>query len=73
MKQTKFWDKGFEILQNMQDRKTLDKSAKRARDFATKESINNTPEDNGHSPMRAKDDDMDPNSTLIDECSETIE
>ena len=30
--ETKFWKKGFEILQNIQDRQTLEKGLKRARD-----------------------------------------
>ena len=29
---TVFWKKGFEILQNIQDRSTLEKHVKRARD-----------------------------------------
>ena len=32
---TKFWVKGFEILQNLQDRMTLEKQLKRARDPVT--------------------------------------
>ena len=31
-KKTVFWKKGFEILQNIQDRSTLEKHVKRARD-----------------------------------------
>ena len=31
-KKTVFWKKGFEILQNIQDRATLEKHVKRARD-----------------------------------------
>jgi len=31
-KETVFWKKGFEILQNIQDRSTLEKQVKRARD-----------------------------------------
>ena len=31
-KETVFWKKGFEILQNIQDRSTLEKHVKRARD-----------------------------------------
>ncbi len=30
--ETVFWKKGFEILQNIQDRSTLEKDAKRAKD-----------------------------------------
>ena len=44
-KRTKFWDKGFEILQSIQDRLTLDKSAKRAKDYITNETENRVPED----------------------------
>jgi len=51
---TTFWPKGFEILQNMQDRLTMEKQVKRARDPITKlttcekpdDSDNNSPNSN---------------------------
>jgi len=42
---TKFWPKGFEILQNMQDRLTLEKQVKRARDPITKLTTCKQPDD----------------------------
>ena len=44
-KRSEFWDKGVDILQNIQDRLTLDKSAKRAKDYITNETENRVPED----------------------------
>ena len=42
---TVFWDKGFDILQNMQDRRTLDKNVKKATDNIMNETENRTPDD----------------------------
>ena len=42
---TKFWPKGFEILQNMQNRLTLEKQVKRARDLITKLTTCKQPDD----------------------------
>jgi len=42
---TEFWPKGFEILQNMQDRMTLEKKMKRARDPTTKITTCEQPDD----------------------------
>ena len=42
---TEFWPKGFEILQNIQDRMTLDKKIKRARDPTTKITTCEQPDD----------------------------
>ena len=39
-----FWKDGFQMLQNMEDRKTLDKYAKRARDVITKKTKPPLPE-----------------------------
>ena len=49
---TKFWKKGFDILQNIQDRQTLEKELKRARDPVTLKSKckNNTNKNNGQKP-----------------------
>ncbi len=44
-KQTKFWEKGFEILQNIEDRATLQKHVIRARDPITKVTINTKPDE----------------------------
>jgi hypothetical protein len=39
-KYTKFWEKGFEIIQNIEDRATLQKHVKRARDPVSMATIN---------------------------------
>jgi hypothetical protein len=39
-KYTNFWEKGFEILQNIEDRATLQKCVKRARDTISMAVIN---------------------------------
>ncbi len=44
-KHTKFWGKGFEILQNIEDRATLQKHVKRARDPITMVTINTKPDE----------------------------
>ncbi len=44
-KRTKFWGKGFEILQNIEDRATLQKHVKRARDPITMVTINTKPDE----------------------------
>ena len=43
-KHTKFWGKGFEILQNIEDRATLQKHVKCARDPTTMVTINTKPD-----------------------------
>ena len=40
---TQFWTKGFEILQNIEDRSNLQKNLKRARDPITMTTINKQP------------------------------
>jgi len=55
---TKFWTKGFEILQNIQDRLTLEKGLKRARDpiaLVTKCENNTT---TGKGRRSSEDDDV---------------
>jgi len=42
---TVFWKKGFEILQNIQDRSTLEKHVKRARDPISMTTKNEKPND----------------------------
>ena len=42
-KKTKFWTKGFEILQNIEDRWNIQKNLKRARDPITMTTINKQP------------------------------
>jgi hypothetical protein len=42
---TKFWEKGFEILQNKEDRATLQKHVKRARDPISMATINKKPDE----------------------------
>ena len=44
-KQTKFWEKGFEILQNIEDRATLQKHVIHARDPITMVTINTKPDE----------------------------
>ncbi len=44
-KNTKFWEKGFEILQNIEDRATLQKHVKRARDQISMATINRKPDE----------------------------
>lgn len=55
---TKFWKKGFEILQNIQDRLTLEKELKRARDPITiqTECKKNTSKSTGERPTDDYDD-----------------
>jgi hypothetical protein len=43
-KYTKFWEKGFEIIQNIEDRATLQKHVKRARDPISIATINKKPD-----------------------------
>ncbi len=43
-KYTKFWEKGFEILQNIEDRATLQKHVKCARNPISMETINKNPD-----------------------------
>jgi hypothetical protein len=44
-KYTKFWEKGFEILQNIEDRATLQKHVKHARDLISMVTINKKPDE----------------------------
>jgi hypothetical protein len=44
-KYSKFWEKGFEILQNIEDRATLQKHVKPARDPITMATINKKPDE----------------------------
>ncbi len=44
-KHTKFWENGFEILQNIDDRATLQKHVTRARDPITVVTINTKPDE----------------------------
>ncbi len=44
-KNTKFWEKGFEILQNIEDSATLQKHVKRARDPISMATINEKPDE----------------------------
>jgi hypothetical protein len=44
-KYTTFWEKGFEILQNIEDRATLQKYVKRARDPISTATINEKPDE----------------------------
>ena len=57
----------------MQDRKTLDKNTKRARDSVMKETTNNTPEDNAPCPKHPGENETDPNVALIDAHSKQTE
>jgi len=45
-RKNKFWSKGFEILQNIEDRSNIQKKLKRARDPISMETINKQPNDN---------------------------
>jgi hypothetical protein len=63
-KPTAFWTKGFDILQNMQDRRTLDKNVKKASDNIMNETENRTPDDSARSEyntgvFNTETDDMD--------------
>ena len=42
-KYNKFWTKGFEILQNIEDRSNIQKNLKRARDPITMTTLNKQP------------------------------
>jgi hypothetical protein len=44
-KYTKFWEKGFEIFQNIEDRATLQKHVKCARDSISMATINKKPDE----------------------------
>jgi len=48
-KKTKFWTKGFEILQNIEDRSNIQKNIKRARDPITMTTINKQPNETNKS------------------------
>ena len=54
---TTFWPKGFEILQNIQDRMTLDKKMTRARDPILKEGKPPQVDETDSSSKKRKDDD----------------
>ena len=63
---TTFWKKGFHILQNIQDRMTLDKNMKRATDFITNVTTCQAPEENKNKQLNTNDDgDID---DILDFC-----
>ena len=53
---TLFWPKGFEILQNMQDRFAMEKQMKRARDPTTKITICEQPDDSDKKSLKSNAD-----------------
>ncbi len=53
-KHTKFWGKGLEILQNIEDRATLQKHVKRARDPIIMVTINTKPDKATKKPMNCQ-------------------
>ena len=53
---TTFWRKGFEILQNIQDRLTMDKHLQRARDPISLVTTNEKPDDEKTTRKRSNDD-----------------
>ena len=55
-KKTIFWKKGFQILQNIQDRITLDENMKRAKDFITNHTTCQAPEEAASKDPNTQDD-----------------
>jgi hypothetical protein len=51
-KYTKFWEKGFEILQNIKDKTTLQKHVKHARDPISMATINKKPDEANKKPNK---------------------
>jgi hypothetical protein len=52
-KETVFWKKGFEILPNVQDRSTLEKHVKRARDPMSITTKNEKPNKTNSTPIKS--------------------
>ena len=59
----RFWEKGFEILQNIQDRTNLEGQLKRARDQVTQHTECIQPDEDGGKRRRFDDDDRLPDIT----------
>ena len=53
---TPFWKKGFQILQNIQDRMTLDQKMKRAKDFITNHTTCLAPDETPSKDPNTRDD-----------------
>jgi len=53
---TTFWKKGFQILQNIQDRMTLDQNMKRAKDFITNHTTCQAPDEAASKDPNTRDD-----------------
>ena len=53
---TTFWKKGFQILQNIQDRMTLDHKMKRAKDFITNHTTCQAPDETPSKDPNTRDD-----------------
>ena len=66
-KHTKFWERGFQILQNMQDTLTMEKKVKRARDPITMTTQCEQPDDPG--TKTRQNDENDPVSDILQFCS----
>lgn len=66
-KEGKFWPRGFEILQNIQDRKALEKGLRRARDIETQKTTCRDPDDANKKRKRKDNTDQSPDITAF--CS----
>jgi len=55
-KRTTFWKKGFQILQNIQDRMTLDQNMKWAKDFITNHTTCQAPDEATFKDPNTRDD-----------------
>ena len=55
---TIFWKKGFQILQNIQDRMTLDQNMKRAKDFITNHTTCQAPDEAPSKDPNTRDDNV---------------
>ena len=55
---TTFWNNGFQILQNIQDRMTLDEKMKRAKDYITNHTTCQAPDEATCKDPNTRDDNV---------------
>ena len=67
-KTTTFWPKGFVILQNIQDRITMDSDTKRARDYITATTTNEAPPDEEARSPNSRSDNFNDLDDILKYC-----
>lgn len=67
-KSTTFWSKGFRILQNIQDRITMDNDTKRARDYITATTTNEAPPDEEARSPNSRSDNFNDLDDILKYC-----